>query len=90
VLRVWPQGEGVVSVNKKEWLRNGVEHVLKTDDEWLNASGIAERILSYFPDRMYHWNAKSLTPILRIMVRNGQATSTIIKGRVYYRRKDEA
>ncbi len=79
-----------MTVDKKEWLRKNTLAVLQYEDEWLNAPGIAERIKSRFGDAMFHWNAKSLTPILRIMVRDGEARSEIMKGRVHYRLKDEA
>ena len=78
-----------MTVDKKAWLRDNTLSILQSEDEWLNAPGIAERIKSRFGDAMFHWNAKSLTPILRIMVRKGEACSEIIKGRVYYRIKDE-
>lgn len=83
------QGESDVTVDKKAWLRDNTLAILQIENEWLNAPGIAERIKSRFGDAMFHWNAKSLTPILRIMVRDGEASSEIIKGRVYYRIKDE-
>jgi hypothetical protein len=90
MLYVRAQGSGVMVVDKKGWLRDNTLAILQSNDEWLNAPGIAERIKSRFGDAMFHWNAKSLTPILRIMVRDGEARSEIIKGRVYYRLKDEA
>jgi hypothetical protein len=90
MLYVRAQGSGVMVVDKKGWLRDNTLAILQSNDEWLNAPGIAERIKSRFGDAMFHWNAKSLTPILRIMVRDGEARSEIIKGRVHYRRKDEA
>ena len=78
-----------MTVDKKAWLRDNTLAILQSANEWLNAPGIAERIKSRFGDAMFHWNAMSLTPILRIMVRDGDARSEIIKGRVYYRLKDE-
>ena len=90
MLHLRAHGESGMTVDKKAWLRDNTLAILESEDDWLNASGIAERIKTRFGDTMFHWNSKSLTPILRSMVRNGKARSEIIKGRVYYRLMDEA
>ena len=79
-----------MKADKKEWLRKSTLAILQHEDEWLDAASIAERIKIRFGDTMFHWNAKSLTPILRIMVRDGRAHADIMKGRVHYRLTDEA
>ena len=43
-----------MTVDKKAWLRDNTLAILQSENEWLNAPGIAERIKSRFGDAMFH------------------------------------